>query len=370
MNSKYKKESLFKEDHELKIFFHSNHIRLHNAYEYLKERGIFAFPNEIEGMANLVSKFYLGIDSQENLQKYVGVKAYPYISGFILEKSSDISLDNLYNYLNAHIDKVLIEEKEGKLVQILTEHDRLIVEVEYFSAVKSQNIFDTIKRSAIFEISKINESFSISFILNRDLDYKIIFSILNFIIQKDSELKLKLIEYNYSLFPKTSQKHELLLELLDYLDENYNVLGIIRFYRDKAEDIGTPDNFEDKLRKGHQEIKLMEPLEVLKNIEERGAFIEGVDVPIYLESSNYFFIIRIKTQKERLEIGLLGDVKKIDRPELLEEDLDRELISSLEIIHLSEVEKHEILKNIWDLISIKFYDFRDKFIKNIEFNVN
>ena len=132
---KFKKDSLFKEEYEIGLFFNSGYIRLHNAYEYLKEKGIFAFPNEMDGMGKFVSNLFIGIDSQDNLQKYMGIKAYPTMSGFILESVPETSLEEFQNYLNAHTNEILIEKNEAKLTHIFTEFNKLSGEVEYFRVV-------------------------------------------------------------------------------------------------------------------------------------------------------------------------------------------------------------------------------------------
>lgn len=364
---KFKKDSLFKEEYEIGLFFNSGYIRLHNAYEYLKEKGIFAFPNEMDGMGKFVSNLFIGIDSQDNLHKYMGIKAYPTMSGFILEGVPETSLEEFQNYLNAHTNEILIEKNEAKLTHIFTEFNKLSGEVEYFGPVRGYNIFDTVKRSATFEITETNNSFSMSFLLNRDSDYYVIHNILSTILQNDLELELKLIEYNYAIFPTTNQRHELLLQLLNQLGRKYKVLGVIKYYRNKAEDLSTPDDFEERLRRGNQEIEIMDAKEVLINLEARGACVEGVNVPLYLDSSNYFFVIQMKAKKGRLELGLVGDIRKIDNSEILEGTLNREFITSLEIIHLSENEKHEILKDIWHIVSTEFYDYRTKFIERTKF---
>ncbi|MCQ1536132.1 hypothetical protein FTO70_10660 [Methanosarcina sp. KYL-1] len=362
-----KENSLFKDYHTLQLFFSSNHIRLHSAQEYFKERGVFAFANEKDAMASLASNFFIGIDSQENLLKYTGVKAFPKLSGFILEADVDVTLENLYDYLSTHIGNEFGDIKESKITHIVPEPNKLSIDIEYFiDEVTSYNIFETVKREANFEISKIGNTFIATLILNRDTDYSVVFGILSSIISNDSDLKLKLIESDLSIIPTTDKRHEFFRELMKVLDKEYEVLGIIKYNRNKADDLNTSDSFEDNHLKGSQEVKRMDINEILENLKKRSAFLEGANIILHDRRSSRLFVVQLlsKSNKRRFEIGLSGDVKKYEEPDTLEKVLTKSDINDLDSDHLTESDKQSILKEIWNIVSRQFYEYKVKWLES------
>ena len=94
--------SLFKDHHDLQLFFKSDYVLFHNILEYFKDKGIFAFASTNDDMADFACNFFMGVDSQESLRKYIDVKAFPKISGFILKNIGGVSLEDLKDCLNSY----------------------------------------------------------------------------------------------------------------------------------------------------------------------------------------------------------------------------------------------------------------------------
>lgn len=363
---KSKETNLFKDYHELELFFSSDHIRLRSTQEYFKEKGIFAFSNEKDAMARFASKFYIGADSLRNLMKFTGVKAFPKMSGFILDVGdSNTSLDDICNYFDSHKGEEFPKVKEGKLNSVIPDYNKVSLYVEYtINEITSYNIFDTVKKEANFEISKNGNIFTVTLILNRNTDYSVIYGILNLIITNDSELKLKLIESDLGLFPTTEKRHKFFEDLMEVLNKKYEVIGIIKYNRNKADDLYTGDSFEDNHLKGSQEVNRMSITEILENLRKRSAFLEGASVVLYDRKLKQLFVVQLlsKTNKKRFEIGLASDVKKIEKPDDVDKILAKKDISDLESANLSENEKQDILKTIWDIVTEKFYEYRTEML--------
>lgn len=362
---KNQNENLFKDFHALQLFFNSDHIRLHNIHEYLKERGVFAFAGTNESIANFACNFFIGFDSQEALRKYVDVKAFPKISGFVLESENDVSLGSFRDYLKVHISEKF-KIKDSTFINLNEEHGKLHGKVEYYiSEPHTYNLFNTERKEATFEISKNEKSFTLKLILNRDTDYSVIHGIINNIIKNDLSIELKIIDHDLSKFITTRKRHDFFKELIEELNLEYESLGVVKYNRNKAIDLSTQDYFEDHHIKGNQEIEIMTLDELINNIEDRGALIEGVDIVLNDINLNQFFIFRLlsKDNKRRIEIGLASDVKKIDDSDFVDNFKSKSDLSKLESMNLSENEKHEILTNVWDLVSNKYYNYWNDFIK-------
>jgi hypothetical protein len=357
-----KETNLFKDFHELELFFSSDHIRLHSTQEYFKEKGIFAFSNEKDAMAGFASKFYVGADSLRNLIRFTGVKAFPKMSGFILDViDNDTSLEDLYDYFNSHKEEEFPKVKEGKITNVIIDQNIISLYVEYnINEIMSYNIFDTVKKEANFEISKNGNIFTVTLILNRNTDYSVIYGILNIITTNDPNIKLKLIESDLCLFPTTEKRHLFFEDLMEALNKKYEVIGIIKYNRNKAEDLNTDDSFEDNHLKGSQEVNRMSITEILENLRKRSAFLEGANVVLYNRKLKQLFVVQLlsKANKKRFEIGLASDVKKVEQHDTVEKIRTKTDINDLESAYLNEYEKQDILKTIWDIITEKFYEYR------------
>lgn len=355
-----KTESLFKDHHDLQMFFNSSHIRLHSIHEYFKERGVFIFSSKNDTTAMLASSFFIGIDSQEDIRRYTDVKAFPKISGFLLEPEIETPLKNMQEYLNSHIGEEFNNMHESKLLHVSIEKEKLIVTFEYtISEVFSYNIFDTVKKEASFEVSKIGNIFPITILLNRDTDYIVAKGIIRNLIKDDSDIKLKLIEHDLLKIPTTGKKHEFFKRLIQKLNPIYEVIGIIKYNRNKADDLNPLDSFEDDHLKGSQETKIMDISYLMENLQNRSAFLEGVNIVLHNKKFNHLFVISVisKDEKHRIEVGLASDVKKIDKPDLLEKITDKKNINNFDSFDLSEIEKQDILKDVWNIVSKNYYDY-------------
>lgn len=356
----------FKDSHDLNLFFNSSHIRLRSVQEYFKDKGIFAFSDEKEAMADFASKFYLGKDSQDNLIKYTDIKVFPRLSGFILDvEVMDASIEDIYNYFDAHTGDLFKEVKESRITRIVPECNRINVYVQYkINEVTSYNIFDTVIKEANFEISKNDDLFTVTLMLNRDTDYAVIYGILTNIITKDSHLKLKLIESDLSKIPTTEKRHSFFKELLDKLNEVYEVNDIIKYSRNKAEDLNTADFFEGRHMKGNLEVKRMNINEIVDNLLARSAVLEGVNVILCNRNFKQLFVVQLlsKSNKGRFEIGMASDIKEIDNCNSISKIHTKDDIIDLESCHLTEYEKQEILKTIWNVVSKIFFEYRKELL--------
>ena len=355
-----KTTSLFKDYHDLQIFFNSTHIRLHSIHEYFKERGVFIFSSKNEHTSMFASSFFIGIDSQEDIRRYTDVKAFPKISGFVLESENETPLKNMQEYLNSHISEEFNDVHKSKLLHVSIERDKLIVTFEYtISEVFSYNIFDAVKKEASFEVSKIGNIFLITILLNRDTDYIVARGIIRNLIKDDFDIKLKLIEHDLLKIPTTGKKHEFFKRLIHELNLIYEVIGIIKYNRNKADDLKPLDSFENDHLKGSQETKIMDLSYLMENLQSKSAFLEGVNIVLHNKKSNHLFVISVisKDEKHRIEVGLASDVKKIDEPNLLEKIIDKKNISNFDSSDLSEIKKQDILKDVWNIVSKNYYDY-------------
>lgn len=357
-------ESLLKSSKDLEIFFNSNHVTLHSTQQYFKERGIFAFTSRTDYMAKFASMFVIGVDSQEEIKKIIDVKSFPYISGFILKANEDTSLEELQNYLRQHSNEEF-EVKSSSLINIIDEDDLFIGIFDYLNSdLNNIDLFQIVRRKQEFEVIKFedsNDSFLVSIILKNPSDYFVLYGIINTIINRDHGIELNIIEHDLSKLELTKRIHEFFLELISNFGAKYEFLGPVKFYRSKAKDNHSTDDFEDSLLDGSQELKLTNIKRILTGLENRGAYLRGIELVLHDPLHDYIFIIKIiaEIDKKRIEIGFVGDVKQITSPEQIEKIVKKSDISKLESASVSNDEKQKILKNIWYIVSNQYYKFRN-----------
>ena len=231
----------------------------------------------------------------------------------------------------------------------------------------SFNIFDTVRRNATFEISKLNKNFLVSLILDRDSDYSVSYLIINTIITENRDLKLRLIELDLTRISVTSQRHRFFVELISELNKIHEIQGIIKYDRNKAKDLDTDDLFEKRHLRGNHEIDITDIDDLITNIEERGALLERTDIVVYNKRSKELFVMELisKDDKRKIEVGI-GDIKHIDDAKSLEGIFNKNDINKLVSVNLSELEKKEILKNAWSIVSKTFYEYREQLIGQTE----
>lgn len=361
-------DDLFKDYHELQLFFNSDHIRLHNIHQFLKEKGIFAFAHTNDSVARFACGFFWGLDSLNSLKKYADIKAYPKITGFIVEAEEDITLGKVRDYFNVHVGKNF-STKESTFINISEDHHKLYIKIGYsITNIHGYNIFNHEKKEAYVEVSKHGRLFLFNLIQNLGSDYSVVHSVINLIIKDDSSIKLKLIEVDLSIFNATKVRHEFFLQLIKALNNEKNeILGLIKYNRNKASDSTTTDSFEDNHLKGSNEIKLMTIEQVIANLEKRGALVEGIEIVFYDSKNKHLFILGLlaKEDKRKVEVGLIGDSKKIEYESLVKIKSKSD-ITKYESMGLNETEKQEIAMNMWNIISQQYYKYRKEKIDGLQ----
>lgn len=359
-------DNLFKDYHELQLFFNSDHIRLHNIHQFLKEKGIFAFAHTTDSIAKFACGFFWGMDSLNSLKKYADVKAYPKITGFIIEPEKDISLGELRDYLSAHQGENF-PMKESTFINISEDQHKLYVKIGYhITNVHGYNIFNHERKEACIEISKHNGLFLFNMIQNLGADYSVAHGVINSIIKDDSSITFKLVEIDLSIFKTTKIRHEFFLKLIPELNTNFDVLGLIKYNRNKASDSNTNDFFEDKHLKGSQETAILSIEQLIQSLEKRGALVEGIEIVFYDTKNKHLFVLGIlaKEDKRKVEVGLSGDTKRVDY-DSLEKIKEKSDIAKYESMGLNESEKQEIAMKMWNIISQEFYKYRKEKISKL-----
>jgi hypothetical protein len=360
-------DDLFKDYHELQLFFNSDHIRLHNIHQFLKEKGIFAFAHTTDSIAKFSCGFFWGIDSLNSLKKYADIKAYPKITGFVVESENNISLGDLRDYLNNHVgDK--FPAKESTFISISEDQHKLYLKIGYhITNLHGYNIFKNETKEACIEVSKHNGLFLFNLIQNLGSDYSVVHKVINSIIKDDSSLKLKLVEIDLSIFKTTKIRHDFFLNLVHALDTNLDVLGLIKYNRNKASDSTTTDFFEDNHLKGSNETKILSIEQLIENLEQKGALVEGFDIVFHDTKKKHLFVLGLlaKEDKRKVEVGLIGDTKRVDY-DSLEKIKEKSDIVKYESMGLNENEKQEIAMNMWNVISQEFYTYRKEMISNLQ----
>ncbi|WP_410510163.1 hypothetical protein RSJ42_08610 [Methanosarcina hadiensis] len=361
-------EKSYKSQQDLLVFFNDNNkVRIHNLEEYFQERGIITFADKRFSLAKFASNFIYGVDSQEKLKKYVGIKAFPTRSGFLLENKDNISIDEIKEYFNSHVGEVFEDIKNSTFVRLGIGTSKLIGEIEYtISDSTGSSLFEIITRKIEFEIIPINGAFIVSMLLKQENDYNIVLGIVNEIINRDTFFNLKLIEHNLVVFGSTDKINIFFKETIKEINKKYEFMGIINFTRKKAEDLNNAtDSFEMKLIEGTLETKLISIEPLLTELKSRNARLSGAGFVFYDMVSNYFFMVRIDSneKKKRIEISFIGDVKKIVANEDIESFTKKDDFYRLPSANLSEEQKMDIINQIWKLLAIKFYELTNIIIQ-------
>ncbi len=356
-------EKSYKNNVNLNIFFNKNEVRIHNLYEYFKEKGIIAFSNTRAPIAKFASNFIYGIDSQEKLKNYIGIKAFPTISGILLKNEKNIPMEDLVEYFDLFTGIPFEDIKNSTLLPLKIDKDKLIGIVEYTTVDHTGNyLFEVITRHIEFEITAINGAFIVSMFLKKENDYNTIYGILKEITNKNPVFSLKPIEHNLDVFNTTNKKNVFFKEIIEEIYKKYQFLGIIKFTRTPAEDLNNAtDAFEKLLREGTLETKLTNIEPLLSQLTNRNARLKGVGLVFKDKKLDYVYMIHLDSdeKKKRIEIGFISDVKSINDEEwetfTCKDDFD-----NLQSANYSPEQKTEFIKNIWILLSSKYYELLNR----------
>ncbi|MFX1521797.1 MAG: hypothetical protein ACFFCD_17975 [Promethearchaeota archaeon] len=317
-------------------------------------------------MADFACNFYFGYDAQESLIRYIDVKAFPKISGFILIPDEDVPLEDLKYYLYDHTGEEF-EKNNSVFVNLTEENNTLYGKIKYtLSEYHSHNMFNTEQKEISFSISKEKNIFVTKLIQKRDSDYSVFYEVMHGIIQQDKRISLKILENDLSKLPTTPKRHEFFKKMVEEVSKKDQLIGATKFGRNKAQDLGTSDSFEERYRKGSQDIEITSVEVLTKNLEERGAYLDELDLVLYNMKNKRLFILKIlcRENKKRIEIGLSSDIKKIDKSEQLTSIKSRDDINKLNSMNLNDDDKLNLIMDMWNTIAREFYIFWDKVIED------
>lgn len=362
---KAKPETYFKEGSKLQHFFDSDHINLQNSRAYFREKGIFVFANKNDLLASFAQNFILGIASQEALRKYIDVNARSKISGFIILAKDDIPLSDLQDYLDSHCGNPFAFKK-STLLSITNDDRHIYGKIEYYIAESTSfDIFNTERKEATFEISKDECIFTLKITIDRDSDYSVIREVISSILSRDSLIELKIVDLNLANF-LTSKRHEIIKELISSIESQYKPIGIIRYYRSKSNDLGTTDVFEQIHKNGVHDTDLITAQELTSNLEDRGAVTTGINLVIYDKIQRHLFVIGFVSndKKRRIELSFVRDFKQIDNHEDIPKIKTRDDIDKFDSAIIGDDEKEQILVNIWNLVSKKYFYYWEEYMKS------
>ena len=177
-------------------------------------------------------------------------------------------------------------------------------------------------------------------------------------------MNLKLIEVDLSLFNTTKMRHDFYSELVQVFKGKFEVLGLIKYNRNKASDSEVDDFFENSHLKGSQETQILTIEQLISNLEKKGALVEGIELVFYDLKNKHLFTLGMlaKTDKRKLEVGLIGDTKIVEY-DSLDKIKSKADIIKYESMGLTESQKQEIALNMWNIISEEFYKYRKNIIE-------
>lgn len=359
-------EKSYKNNHALHVFFDRNDVKIHNLNEYFRDKGIISFANIRSPLALFASNFIYGVESQEDLKKYVGIKAFPTLSGILLTNKDNISLNVLKEYFSSKVNQEFENQKNAILNTPKIGRKKLTGTIEYITVnAPGKALFEIITRDIEFEINSIKGAFIISTLLKKENDYKIILGIVKEIIDKDRRFGFKVIEHNLDAFVTTKKKNKFFLEIIKEVDPKYEFLGIIKFTRTPAEDLNnSTDAFESLLGEGTLETKKLTNIEALiEHLTSRNARLKGAGLVFKDRNINHIYIINLDSNeaKKRIEIGFNSDVKRIsDTDEKIETFTCKADFDKLESVPLSRDKKFEIIKSIWKIIASKYLELHNE----------
>ncbi|WP_135604943.1 hypothetical protein [Methanococcoides sp. NM1] len=350
-------EVQFKEHDKLEVFFNSEHIKLQNSLEFFKEKNVFVFAYTNNHLADFAKNFFLGIESQETLRKYIDINAYPKMSGFILLTSEDISLNDLKEYLSSHSEDSF-SFKKSTLLSINTDNEWIYGKIEYsVTEFASHNLFSTERKMVSFRISKNENHFNLKIKLNRDSDYSVVHKVIDSIIEKDSSINIKIVDLNLS-FLTTHKKHKFISEFIDEIDQTYDSVGIIRYGSNQANDLETDVPFDQFHLKSNNETNIIPIGQLTQTLEERAAALNSVHVIVYNKNDNFLFIIGLHSneKKKRIEIGLKRDFKKVENHDQITAIKSKSDLDEFNSANIDDVEKETIFVNFWDSTSKRYLE--------------
>ncbi|QLC49998.1 hypothetical protein HWN40_06955 [Methanolobus zinderi] len=335
------KEKTYKRQDELMLFFNGNDIRVHNLEEYFKSRGVFLFSNTRRPLATVVSKFIYGVDSQEKIKRYIGTKAFPTVSGFILEPETSITFEELNRYFNANVLRTFENISDSKLLYVGVKHGVLVGEIEYSTtSSKTYSLFEVVTRNIRFEIINEGNVCIIFTFLEQAIDYSIVYGVINEIINTDSNIRFRIIEENLPVLGNTDKIHAFFKESISKINPLFEVIGITNFSRKKADDGNTKDLFEMNLLSGNLETKITGIDALISSLKNRSARLNGAGFVLHGRENGYLFLLKLisNDDKKRIEIGL-NEIKKVPDGSMLESFSKKEDFYKFDSANVSDEEK-------------------------------
>jgi len=324
--------------------------------DFCQTRGVILFSQERQGIPKFPSYLLYGIAGLRQLALYINAQPLA-VAGFTIgQNKRQLTMPFADEPLISLLDRCQDQElnEDGLKLHALKESAVGISgKVRYYRSVAAVDMLPSAERTpedANFFAMQMSsgDNWIVFVIMQKVRDFRVVLTAMQIILSGMPLLQWELEVVSLDQFQDTETRHRIFKEFIDQLQLSgrYECLGIMGFSGRRDFDI-EPGRLFDAVKDARQaSLHQIFPVDrALEDIRGEGAYVRSLE--LVLIQRRQLLIVEMKGKTDRMEVSVI-DKKDMGRsdPRRLQSADD---IKSLQTIYISNEERVEIARDIWEL---------------------